>query len=95
MQKVFQVGERRACLVIKFNRFTHRRQPTRDEQAFLRMKIKEIASVRIRYGYRRIHVLSWKTNIDSGPIIGGHSMNIGSQLIMVLQGGMDTQMMFR
>ena len=66
MQKVFRVGERRACLVIKFNRVTHRRQSTRDEQAFLRMKIKEIAAVRIRYGYRRIHVLlkreGWQIN---------------------------------
>jgi putative transposase len=68
MQKVFQVGERRACLVIKFNRVTHRHQPTRDEQAFLRMKIKEIAAVRIRYGYRRIHVLlkreGWQINAN-------------------------------
>jgi putative transposase len=29
----------------------------RDEQAFLRMKIRDIASARVRYGYRRIHVL--------------------------------------
>jgi transposase InsO family protein len=36
------------------------------EQAFLRKRIKEIASVRIRYGYRRIHVLlkreGWEVN---------------------------------
>lgn len=44
----------------------HRYKPKKDEQAFLRMKIKDIASVRIRYGYRRIHVLlkreGWNIN---------------------------------
>jgi putative transposase len=30
---------------------------TRDEQAPLRLRIKEIAAVRVRYGYKRIHVL--------------------------------------
>lgn len=38
----------------------------KDEQAALRMRIKEIAAVRIRYGYLRIHVLlkreGWKIN---------------------------------
>ena len=53
-------------MVLRINRGWHRRQPTRDEQAFLRMRIREIASVRKRYGYRRIHVLllreGWKIN---------------------------------
>jgi len=53
-------------MVLQINRGWHRRQPTRDEQAFLRMRIREIAYVRKRYGYRRIHVLllreSWKIN---------------------------------
>ena len=52
--------------MLGINRGWHRRQPTRDEQAFLRMRIKEIASTRQRYGYRRIHVLllreGWKIN---------------------------------
>jgi putative transposase len=43
-----------------------RYKPKRDDQAFLRMRIKEIASVRVRYGYRRIHVLlrreGWEIN---------------------------------
>jgi putative transposase len=37
-----------------------------DDQAFLRMRIREIAATRVRYGYRRIHVLlcreGWKIN---------------------------------
>lgn len=57
LEEHFKVSERRSCRVLKINRTVFRRQPTRDEQAFLRKRIKEIASVRIRYGYRRIHVL--------------------------------------
>jgi len=66
LQERFQASERKSCTVLRINRGWHRRQPTRDEQAFLRMRIKEIASVRKRYGYRRIHVLllreGWKIN---------------------------------
>lgn len=57
LQERYEVSERQSCLVMRVNRGAYRRQPTRDEQAFLRMRIKEIASTRIRYGYRRIHVL--------------------------------------
>ncbi|WP_420885318.1 IS3 family transposase [Candidatus Protochlamydia phocaeensis] len=36
------------------------------DQAVLTLKIKEIASIRVRYGYRRIHTLlqreGWKIN---------------------------------
>ena len=43
-----------------------RRQPKKDEQTFLCLIIKGIAAIRIRYGYRRIHVLlrceGWKIN---------------------------------
>ena len=66
LQERFQASERKSCTVLRINRGWHRRQPTRDEQAFLRIRIKEIASVRKRYGYRRIHVLllreGWKIN---------------------------------
>ena len=66
LQERFQASERKSCTVLRINRGWHRRQPTRDEQAFLRMRIRETASVRKRYGYRRIHVLllreGWKIN---------------------------------
>ena len=66
MQRVFRVSERKACRAIRFPRVTHRYSSTRDTQAFLRMRIKEIASVRIRYGYRRIYILlrreGWQIN---------------------------------
>ena len=43
-------------------RYTNRR----DEQAALRMRIKDIAQTRVSYGYRRIHIMllreGWKVN---------------------------------
>ncbi len=54
----YTVSERRACGLIKLSRSTNRYkflEDPRDE--FLRMRIKEIAEVRRRFGYRRIHVM--------------------------------------
>jgi len=60
------VSERRACRVTKVNRGLYRYKFQTDDQAFLRKRIKEIAAVRVRYGYRRIHVLlrreGWRIN---------------------------------
>ena len=65
--KAYAQSERRCCRVLRLNRGLYRRQPKKDEQAFLRMRIKEIAAVRVRYGYRRIHVLlrreGWAINV--------------------------------
>ena len=51
---------------MRFDRSTHRYPPIRDDQAALRKRMTEIASVRVRYGYRRIHVLlrreGWAVN---------------------------------
>jgi transposase InsO family protein len=42
-------------------------RPRRPEQAGLSRRIKEIAETRVRYGYRRIHVLlrreGWRVNV--------------------------------
>jgi len=62
----FQVSERRACGVAKVHRPLFRYQSQADYQAALRMRIKEIASTRVRYGYQHIHVLlrreGWQVN---------------------------------
>jgi putative transposase len=55
--ETYQVSERRACAVLGVNRTSLRRRSTRDQQEYLRKRIREIAAVRVRYGYRRIHVL--------------------------------------
>jgi len=66
LQASYQASERHSCRTLKIHRFTYRYQSKRCDQAFLRKRIKEIASVRIRYGYRRIHVLlkreGWEIN---------------------------------
>ena len=62
----WQVSERRACRVLKAPRSAQQYKPIRDDQADLKQRIKEIAETRVRYGYRRIHVLlrreEWSIN---------------------------------
>jgi putative transposase len=62
----YRVSEKRACRVIQICRTSYRYRSIRDEQVPLRMRINEIAKVRVRYGYKRIHVLlrreGWQVN---------------------------------
>jgi len=62
----YRVGERKACSALRFHRSTIRYRSKADDQAGLRMRIHEIAATRVRYGYRRIHVLlvreGWRVN---------------------------------
>ena len=51
------MSERRACQELTFGRSTYRYESVAAEQAALRMRIRGLASVRVSYGYRRIHVL--------------------------------------
>ncbi len=53
----WQVSIRRACDALEFDRSTYHYKCRRSGQAALEQKIKEICHVRIRYGYRRVHVL--------------------------------------
>lgn len=66
LQKVFKVSEVRSCKTLKIHRSSYRYKPKKDGQAFLRMRIREIAATRVRYGYRRIHILlkreGWEIN---------------------------------
>jgi len=52
--------------VMMMSRSNYNYQHKRDGQAALRMRIKDIASARVRYGFRRIHVLlrreGWQVN---------------------------------
>ena len=47
-------------------RASHRYQSVADEQAALRMRIRDLAQARVSYGYRRLHVLlqreGWEVN---------------------------------
>ncbi|QLC25076.1 transposase [Parasphingopyxis algicola] len=50
-------SERRACQVTRQHRSTQRKPSTRDPRTELRRRMHEIVATRIRYGYRRIHVM--------------------------------------
>ena len=58
------LSERRACALIRQHRSTQRKPSTRDPRLEIRQRMHEIARVRIRYGYRRLHVMlrrdGWK-----------------------------------
>lgn len=52
---VYEVGVRRACDVLLFNRSTYYYRSIADRHDDLRVRIRDIAHSRIHYGYRRIH----------------------------------------
>ena len=51
---------------MKLNRSSWYYQARKSDQAALRMRLRELAGVRVRYGYRRLHILlrreGWKVN---------------------------------
>jgi putative transposase len=57
VRSVWQVSIRRACQALPVDRSTYHYRCKRTGQAILMKRIKEIAETRVRYGYRRIHVL--------------------------------------
>ena len=66
LQSTHQIGERRACSAMGFGRSSQRYRSRRDPQVVLRMRLKDLAAVRVRYGYRRLQVLlrreGWAVN---------------------------------
>lgn len=50
-------SERRACRLTRQHRSTQRKPSTRDPRTEIRQRMHEIAQTRIRFGYRRIHVM--------------------------------------
>ena len=62
----FVMSERRACGLIRIQRSSFRYQSQAKDQTALRLRLKEVAGVRIRFGYRRLTVLlrreGWKVN---------------------------------
>jgi putative transposase len=66
LELAYQVSERRACNILRFTRSSHRYKSTADRQEFLRIRLKDLASVRVNYGYRRLHIMlqreGWRVN---------------------------------
>lgn len=63
---MWQVSIRRACAVLRAERLSYHYRGCRTDQADLKKRIREIAETRVRYGYRRVHVLlrreGWEIN---------------------------------
>lgn len=53
----WEVSERRACAVIGTDRSSVRYVSRRPQDAPLRARLRELAAIRRRFGYRRLHVL--------------------------------------
>src|SRR5262249_6916616 len=65
-QTVYRLSQRRAAGLIRVHNGTLRYCSTRDRQDALRQRLKELAAVRVRFGYRRLTVLlkreGWPVN---------------------------------
>ena len=57
MQSEWAISIRRACAAIRFDPTTYRYKSRRSGQAALEQRIREICQTRMRFGYRRVHVL--------------------------------------
>ena len=57
LRERYRVSERRACAVVKLQRSSYRYHSVKDPQVAVRMRLRELAETRVRYGYRRLHVL--------------------------------------
>ena len=57
VRQVWRVSIRRACQALPVDRSTYHYRSKRTGQAPLLKRIKEISQTRVRYGYRRVHVL--------------------------------------
>ena len=53
----YGISERHACRVVRVSRTTVRYQARRPSQQALRQRIRDLVTSRVRYGYKRIHVL--------------------------------------
>lgn len=53
----YRVSQRRACGLVGQSRSVHRYVGRRPPETALKRRIQELAAVRVRYGYKRIHVL--------------------------------------
>jgi len=62
----YGASERRACRVLCVTRGTYRYRSCCDPRTELRMRVREIAQARVRYGYRKIRVLLNREGWDVG-----------------------------
>ena len=70
-QADWKVSIRRACSVLKIDWSLYVYKSTRGEGAELKLKIRDVCQTRLRYGYRRVHVLLRR---DGGLLIRSESI---------------------
>ncbi len=65
-KQAYRLAERRACRALGVSRSSIRYRSRRPPRAPLRRRLKELAGVRVSYGYKRLHVLlrreGWSAN---------------------------------
>ena len=68
MKACYRVSERHVCKVLEIGRTTYRYEGRQEQWVELRMRMREIAQTRVRYGYRKIRVLlnreGWQVGKD-------------------------------
>ena len=61
-----RVSERRACRLAGVARSSYRYRSVAADQTALRLRLRDLAATRVRYGYRRLHILlrreGWRVN---------------------------------
>ena len=57
LQVTYTVSERRACSALGADRTSMRYRSRRPDDMAVRARLRELASVRRRFGYRRLHIL--------------------------------------
>jgi putative transposase len=57
LRSLFEVSERRACAALGADRSSVRYRSQRPEDAAVRARLRELAAIRRRFGYRRLFVL--------------------------------------
>ena len=55
--QVHGVSQRRACQVLELDRSSVRYRSRRPDDTAIRTRLREIAAIRRRFGYRRLHIL--------------------------------------
>ena len=63
LQVAFEVSERRACLGLGTDRTSVRYRSSRPDDASVRARLRDLASARRRFGYRRLHILLTREGI--------------------------------
>lgn len=57
LMETYRVSARKACMAVALARSTYLYRARSGDDTLLRMRIREIARTRVRYGYKRIHTL--------------------------------------